>query len=116
MHLNSIAILSTIVAVAWSIPSPLSEPRILKTRNIIEDIQDEYDFVIVGGGLAGLVLGGRLSEDANHTALVLEAGGNGDQFRDQIGELRAFSYISQPLTVVQTFLEMPTTSHSGPRS
>ena len=56
--------------------------------NIIsgDEIQHAYDFVVVGGGLAGLVLGGRLSEDAaNYSVLVLEAGGNGDQYREQIG-------------------------------
>jgi hypothetical protein len=33
-----------------------------------------YDYVIAGGGLAGMVLAGRLSEDANRRVLVIEAG------------------------------------------
>jgi len=33
-----------------------------------------FDYVIVGGGSAGAVLGARLSEDATCSVLVLEAG------------------------------------------
>ncbi|KAH7102031.1 alcohol oxidase [Auriculariales sp. MPI-PUGE-AT-0066] len=49
----------------------------LRARNLVNDIDDEYDFVVVGGGLAGLVVGARLTEKTFHKVLVLEAGGDG---------------------------------------
>ena len=36
----------------------------------------EFDFVIVGGGTAGLVLANRLSENLKWTVAVIEAGGD----------------------------------------
>ncbi|KAH0437369.1 hypothetical protein CcaCcLH18_03931 [Colletotrichum camelliae] len=53
---------------------PYSSALQITNQTIDKFLLDEYDYVVVGGGLSGLVVANRLSENSDVTVLVIEAG------------------------------------------
>lgn len=55
----------------------LGQPRKLHASKVFIDsrnVDKEYDYIIVGGGTAGLTVADRLTEDGKSTVLVVEYG------------------------------------------
>ncbi|KXN84480.1 Choline dehydrogenase, mitochondrial [Leucoagaricus sp. SymC.cos] len=63
----------------------LSSLGLCATYSSINDVpKHHWDFIIVGGGTAGSVLAGRLTEDPRFNVLVIEAGPNNEKVLDSL--------------------------------
>ncbi len=69
-----VVVLVAVWLVYYTESGPFRKPSILT-----ENLDDTYDYIVVGGGSAGCVVAARLSEDNNNKVLLLEAGGHDDQ-------------------------------------
>ncbi|KAK2763108.1 hypothetical protein FQN54_009742 [Arachnomyces sp. PD_36] len=88
LRLASLGLLASQLAIAW----PLSSSFVnIKGR---QEIAEEYDYIIVGGGTSGLTVGDRLTADGENTVLVIEYG----EFDDETGmdPSRMFDITSEP--------------------
>lgn len=84
------------IALYWAIaliPATLAAPSRPLDKRGTAPIYDgtqvngkTYDYVIAGGGLTGVVLAARLSEDSSKSVLVIESGYNEEDRQDVYGE------------------------------
>ncbi|KAJ6515246.1 hypothetical protein C8R45DRAFT_203429 [Mycena sanguinolenta] len=70
-----------------------ASPQRRSTTDFTQLADKTFDFIIVGGGTAGLGLAARLAEWTNITVAVIEAGTDGTEFQDQI-TVPGMSYIN----------------------
>lgn len=97
MIVTSLLTLLPLVSLPLSLAAPASTPPPLRKRDtapIYDGSQvtgKTYDYIIVGGGLSGVVLAARLTEDSSKSVLVVESGYNEENNNVVTGELDCWS-------------------------
>ncbi|KAK2669940.1 hypothetical protein RAB80_014077 [Fusarium oxysporum f. sp. vasinfectum] len=96
MATNVVACVLGLLVLANALQFPRHATRI--SRELVSDT--EYDFIVVGGGVSGLTVADRLTENPSISVLVIEAGpfDNGEEGVAIPGASDPAAYIWQPLT------------------
>ncbi len=91
LHLQWLFLWPLCVAEPLTFTEQIQTTQLLGSHFGVPGIPAIYDYVIVGGGTAGLVMARRLAADASFTVAVIEAGGFYELDNGNFSEIPAFA-------------------------
>ncbi|ORY08612.1 choline dehydrogenase-like protein [Clohesyomyces aquaticus] len=97
-----------LAAVGHSLPH---NARPAQVKRALADVSDTYDYIVIGGGTAGLTVANRLTEDPKKKVLVIEHGELGDTIDLLLPN--ATATLSQNARYMWNFTSVPQTNING---